>query len=155
MKTSSCKYARQHYLFPPLECRLHFNLHSWYHWIISSKMSSLFTTLFLVPLHSFVNNIVFIFHLRLKTTNVFNFHFILGTTVFTTKCRFLCPNHLKDKCIFIRIKFKLSQKLLCSEDILKDMRLRRSFNGAKGGSAHCSAPPPSISLYICTALFSV
>ena len=123
-------------LFRP-KCRLYLPLYSKYLCILLSKISSAF------------------FHLCLKTTNVFNFDFILGTTVFTTKCRFLCPNHLKDKCIFIRIKFKLSQKLLCSEDILKDMRLRRSFNGAKGGSAHCSAPPPSISLYICTALFSV
>ena len=84
----------QHCLLPTSKYRLLFPLHSWYHCILSFKILSSFSTLFLVPLHSFVQNIVFIFHFILGTTTffvqniVFIFHFILGTTAFfRPKCR--------------------------------------------------------------------
>ena len=85
-----------------VKCRLNFTLYSWNHCILSYKMSSSFSTLFLIPLHSFVLNVVFIFH-QSETKNVFIFHFILRTTAFTAKCRLHFPLYLQNYYIFAKM----------------------------------------------------
>ena len=75
-------------------------------------MSSSFPSLFLVPLHSFVLNFFFIFHLSWKQQNIFIFHFIMGTTASTAKSLLHIPLHFEYYLILVKMSFSFNTFIL-------------------------------------------
>ena len=84
-------------LFPQSKCRLYFTLFNGTMLHTLSKILSSFATLFLVPLLTFILDVVnVILYFSLKTTKRVSFPLSSEDTAFTYKCRLHFPLHTED-----------------------------------------------------------